>query len=383
MSFKFLNIPVHIQPTFWLLLVFFCFDPNLHPLKMVILGSVLFFSLLFHEYGHALAAKRIGRDPEITLEGLGGYASYDGRGLDEKYHFIITLCGPVFTALLIAISFSLLQSRVATNIYFYYFLLYTMKLNIYWLIVNLAPLNPLDGGKIMEYLFKKWIGIESGHKFSLILGNITAVVASIYFLFQGSYMFAYIFLFYGFKNYQAYNFEYIRRRPNHFALYNQALAALENNENEKAQSILEKLAKSKDEYIKILSQQRLAHLFEQEGNVNDAYRILSKIDPERLNTGKCLLCKLAYTQKNYKLIEKHSREIYDLSPTFDIAVLNAKAFAQLKNFEYSIGWLKTALQFPEGNTSVASDILTDQAFNSMRHLPEFQDLMTTTSASRS
>lgn len=373
MNFRFLNIPINIQPTFWLFLLFFCYGPQRSPLQMLILALVLIVSLLFHEYGHALAAKKFERVPQITLEGFGGYASYDGRELPEKHHFLIILCGPLFTALLIGASYYLLEARVSEIGILNYFLYAMMKLNIYWLIVNLAPLSPLDGGKIAEYLLQKWVGSEKGYRWSLILGNITAITGAVYFLFYESYMFASLFLFYGWKNFQI-SSEHVKQQPSDFSLYSQALQDLENGENEKARSIFKKLIKSKDNYIQILSLQSLADLLDREGKSKEAYALLLKVDPERLNTGKWLLCKLAYSEQNYTLVDRLSTEIYDIYPTFDTALLNAKTYSQLKHADYSVGWLNTAFQFEEAKNFAMDDLLADSAFDPIRSHPPFQEL---------
>jgi Zn-dependent protease len=375
MVFRFLNIPVFIRPTYWLFLLFFCYDPERAFWKMAALGFVFFFSLLFHEYGHALAAQKFGRSPEITLEAFGGYASYDSRGLSESRHFIITLCGPLFTGLLIAISHYLFKSQIFESYGMNYVLYYTRELNIYWLIVNMAPLSPLDGGKISEYLLGKWFGAK-GHRYSLLLGNLTAVAGALYFFVYGSHLFAFLFLFFGWQNFKIYKSGYVPEKPSAFNLYNHALSALENKNSEKARAIFEKLIKSEDEYIRILSLERLADLLNGEGKTKEAYKTLLKVEPEKLNAGKLLLCKLAYLNGNYALIEKFSRDIYISQPTFEIAMLNAKTFSQLKNSSYSVAWLKTAFQFDDYKNYSCEALLADPAFDSIRSEPQFQDLFT-------
>ncbi len=171
---------------------------------MFILALVFFSSLLFHEYGHALTAQKFGRTPEITLEGFGGHASYDGRGLSDREHVLITLAGPLFTAVLIGISYYLLRCQIFAGSPVNIFLYYIMQLNMYWLLVNLAPLHPLDGGKISEYFFRKWVGSERGYRWNLMLGNITALFGICYFLLNNNFMFAYLFMFYGWGNLQAF-----------------------------------------------------------------------------------------------------------------------------------------------------------------------------------
>jgi hypothetical protein len=249
-----------------------------------------------------------------------------------------------------------------------------MHLNIYWLIVNLAPLMPLDGGKIAEYLIQKIVKGDRGRQFSLILGNITALLGGAYFLFDGSYMFAYLFLFHGWQNFQVYTSEYVKQKPSAFSLYNQALHAAKNNEGEKAKAIFKKLSKSEDDYIKIRSLEGLAEILNREGKSKEACAALMKVSPEKLNKGKYLLCKLAFAQGNYKLVEGLSVDIYKINPTFDTAMLNAKTFSLVNNPDHSIAWLKTAFQFDDAKNMNLEELLVDKDFDGIRDHPSFQDL---------
>ena len=112
MKFKFFNIPVTIHPSFFLYLAMVCFEMQADPVKMILIALIFTASLLFHEWGHALAAIWFGRNSEITLEALGGYASYEGSRLKDKEHFIIVLAGPLFTAVLIGISYYFLHGHI-------------------------------------------------------------------------------------------------------------------------------------------------------------------------------------------------------------------------------------------------------------------------------
>lgn len=374
MKFNLLNVPVTIQPTFWLFVLIFCFQAQIEPLKMVILAFVLLFSLLFHEFGHALAAQKFGCSPEITLENFGGYASYRNGGLTDAQELVITLCGPAFTALLIAVSSYLLKCQMIHVYEVNYFFFCTKKLNTYWLIVNLAPLSPLDGGKVAEYFLRKWFG-ERGRRYGLVLGTITAAMGTIYFFATESYMFAYLFLYYGWRNLQVYDREFPKRKSSDFCRYNEAMQARENGESEKAKAVLKQLSRSRDEYFKIRSLEGLAAILDQEGKVKEAYEAIAKVDFAKLTSGKWLLCKLAYSQGNYELIAKLSREIYEAHPTFETALLNAKTFAQLQNAEYAVGWLKTALQFDGVQLGAVEGILADPDLDPVRNHPEFRGLL--------
>ncbi len=375
MGFSLFNIPVLIQPTFWIFLLLFSYDPGGVVPKMCVLATVFMGSLLFHELGHGLAAKKFGCSPKITLESFGGYTSYSSRGLSDWQQCMITLAGPLFTALLIGLSRYLLKMHVFQEVWLVSFLYYTMQLNIYWLIVNLAPLEPLDGGKIAAYLLRRVFGEERGEWARLALGNVTAVCGAAYFFITGSYVFAWIFLFYGFQNLQQWQKVYRKKSVSSFSQYQEAIRLAEEGDREKARDLLEKLSKSKDPYIRNHSTESLIQLLEENGKQKEAFSLLKTCQVEELAKGKWLLCKLAYFEKNYELIAKHAREIYELHPTFETALLNAKVFAHLKDPSYSAGWLQTALQFPERETLSLEMILADSAFDSVKGQPAFEDAL--------
>ena len=89
------------------------------------------FSILFHQYGHGLTALSFVKNPEIHLVPFGGFTSYRLAGSTEKESFLITLNGPVFTALLAGISYYLLESLAFSNYHLLFSLYYLMKINLF------------------------------------------------------------------------------------------------------------------------------------------------------------------------------------------------------------------------------------------------------------
>jgi stage IV sporulation protein FB len=202
LQFTFLQIPVYIQPAFWLFAIFFTGfyrDPSMQSL---IVGVVLFISLMVHEYGHALTAKYFGANPTVTLEAFGGKAEYNGFRIKKWQDFVITMNGPLFESMLILISYTLLkQGFFLDSYYIRYFLYVTMKINILWCTLNLLPIAPLDGGRmaasILETLFK-----FQGYKISLLLGMATAVIGAPLLYLKGYFFFAVLLLIFGFQHIQ-------------------------------------------------------------------------------------------------------------------------------------------------------------------------------------
>lgn len=374
MHFRFLNIPVHIRSSFWLFLIFFChlyIEPSYEKL---IMGGVLIFSLLVHEYGHALTALLFGGRPAIVLEAFGGYAQYNAQGMSAKQQFLITLNGPLLESLLIVIPYYLLKMGTFEHMHYVNYTLYVMmRLNIMWCLLNLIPIAPLDGGFLVRYLLERKFG-ERGLRLSIIVGLISAAVAIPILFMQGFVFFGTLLLIFGVQNFQILQrIKSITGNP--FSSYINGVEALKNNDLEKGKAILKKLLKSKDTAVKHSAIESVAKLHMSEGEEEKAYELLLNADPQFLKEGKCLLCKLAFERKNYALVGKYSREIYAIEATYEIAILNAKAFAHLDDPAMAGGWLETASQFGEEYAEKLQEDVQHGVFDLVRESEQFKQYL--------
>lgn len=156
--FRIFGIPVQIQPFFWVTLALIggalranSADAILRLGLFVLAGFV---SILVHELGHALTARRFGAWSEITLHGFGGLASYSGARMTRTRSFLITLGGPVFQlALAMVIQGGLFLSQDALihiNENLLYLLIITWRISVVWALINLLPVWPLDGGQMLH-----------------------------------------------------------------------------------------------------------------------------------------------------------------------------------------------------------------------------------------
>eukprot|EP00903_Cladosiphon_okamuranus_P003720 g3718.t1 len=104
-NFSIFNIPVRIEPFFWLTLAFIS-GRLFADSKEQIFGLLLFIlagfiSILVHELGHALTAKSFGKRVHIVLQAFGGYAEYDNlRPLRPTQSFAVTAAGPAIQIIL-------------------------------------------------------------------------------------------------------------------------------------------------------------------------------------------------------------------------------------------------------------------------------------------
>lgn len=374
MHFRILNIPVYIHPSFWIFLLFFTNVYNDFSIASVICGIVMFFSLLVHECGHALTARFFGAEPTITLQAFGGFAQYDGRRITPKQHLWITLNGPLLESFLIAIAYTLLKSGIfAGHPYVEYFLFVTMRLNIMWVLLNLIPVLPLDGGALLHNVLESKFGFK-GHKAGMYIGIASAIIIAPYLFLNHLFFFGTLILMCAFRNMQA--LQHSRSaagETNPFKMQHRGEEALNNNDLVTAKAIFKKLLKSKDAQTKHAALSSLAKVYCRENESEKAYELLQKADPSVLKEGKCLFCRLAYERKHYEFVCIFAREIYEIEPTFETALLNSKAFAGVQKPMLAGAWLFTAAQFGPEFEEKAQEALSDDVYLLVREDAAFKE----------
>ncbi|MES2439319.1 MAG: site-2 protease family protein [Verrucomicrobiota bacterium] len=152
--FSLFGIPVEVQPFFWISLVILGgalgADTAAEVFQILLFVLAGFISILVHEFGHALTARRFGATTSITLQAFGGYAAYSGVRLSRGKNFLVTAAGPLIQILLgflVLLLFQLIP-RMSDN--GAYFLLTLMYISFFWAILNLLPVLPLDGGQMLN-----------------------------------------------------------------------------------------------------------------------------------------------------------------------------------------------------------------------------------------
>jgi Zn-dependent protease len=120
---------------------------------MAIVGVLVFFgSLLLHELGHAVRARREGMEIEgITLWLFGGVARFRGEFPSAGAELRIALAGPAVTAVLGCL-FIGLAVAVPSPAEVQGVLAWLGSVNLILLVFNLLPALPLDGGRVLRAL---------------------------------------------------------------------------------------------------------------------------------------------------------------------------------------------------------------------------------------
>jgi stage IV sporulation protein FB len=152
--FSIFGIPVQVQPFFWITLAIIGGAINANsPEALLRLGLFLlagFVSILVHELGHALTARKFGARSEIVLQAFGGYAAYSGARLTRPQSFAVTAAGPAVQIVLGLALLQVLRYLPDLNPNMLYFLKILVWISLVWAILNLLPVLPLDGGQMLN-----------------------------------------------------------------------------------------------------------------------------------------------------------------------------------------------------------------------------------------
>jgi len=152
--FHIFGMPVTVQPFFWITLALIGgaihMDTREDVIYILFFLAAGFLSILVHELGHALPARRFGARVEIVLQAFGGYAAYSGVRMTRAQSALITAGGPVLQMLLGGAGLWLLKSVPALPDNARVFLLILVLISFFWAILNLLPVLPMDGGRLVE-----------------------------------------------------------------------------------------------------------------------------------------------------------------------------------------------------------------------------------------
>lgn len=231
LRFSLAGIPVRVHPLFWLIAVLLGSSGDVLLLPIWIL--VIFVSILVHELGHALAFRRYGQRSQIVLHFAGGLtipepvswgSSYANVALSPNQQIFISLAGPgagfTFAALMIGLVLVVGGSILTTRLLGFIPLPVTgllpfggrilsvlismlLWVNIFWGLINLVPVYPLDGGSVTRNILLQADPIDGVRKslwVSVIAGILVALIGLVFL--RSIYM-ALLFGFLAFQSYQS------------------------------------------------------------------------------------------------------------------------------------------------------------------------------------
>ncbi len=205
LNFRIGDVPVRVHPYFWLSTVFLGLDTNRKGADILIYlfvwAALEFVSVLVHEMGHILMGRYYGNRGYIILTGFCGLAVGASDLPERKQRIAVSLAGPGAGFLLAAVvaglyaiydpaeTVYLLGALINLPDHFLrrddmvqFTIYYLLWINVYWGLVNLLPIWPLDGGHVCREIcqaFRGREGMRLSAKISLVTAGGLAVLAFI------------------------------------------------------------------------------------------------------------------------------------------------------------------------------------------------------------
>jgi Zn-dependent protease/CBS domain-containing protein len=187
------GIDVRVHATFilllaWVALVFYRESGTAAgAARGVLFTLALFASVVAHEFGHALVARRFGVPTKnITLLPIGGVARLEYIPDRPKQEFWIAIAGPAVTLGIVGLLYLMLRvlgsavipASAAVGGTRAEFLAQLFWVNVTLLLFNLLPAFPMDGGRVlravlalhMDYLRATDLAARVGRSFALLFG---------------------------------------------------------------------------------------------------------------------------------------------------------------------------------------------------------------------
>jgi len=227
------GIPVRVTPWFWIMSVMLGWNvsDNGNPHRLVTWVLAVFASILIHELGHAWAFRYYGSGAHIVLYQFGGLAIPNSfgnlygrqRNRNSLSQIAISAAGPGAQLLAAALLIVVVRSsghgipldgfigdwldfpstpRLEST-HLFNFVDYFLYASIYWAIMNLLPVFPLDGGQIARELFVLSGRSVDAIKHSLMLSFVTAVVVATYRIMHNDTYMGIMFGMLAYSSYQA------------------------------------------------------------------------------------------------------------------------------------------------------------------------------------
>lgn len=191
LRWRMFGTPVRVHPMFWLVSVVLGFNGVMQPggggvpalLQWV---ACVFVSILLHEFGHVLMGRLFGSHGYIVLYSFGGLAIGSNQLARRWQRMLVSFAGPLAQFLLLGGVFAFLfflepNVSPAWRPHVERITGFLVWINLFWALLNLLPIWPLDGGQIARELFQA-IMPERGTAFSLGISMVVSGFLAVHLL---------------------------------------------------------------------------------------------------------------------------------------------------------------------------------------------------------
>ncbi|MCH9625456.1 MAG: hypothetical protein S4CHLAM123_06300 [Chlamydiales bacterium] len=366
------KIPVSIRPLFWVVAFFIGWMWTFTLTGALLCLAVILFSVLLHEFGHALTAVCFNQKTRIELAAFGGFTYREGPKLKLWEEFLVVLNGPIAGFFIFLASYTLYRYVHIQN----EMLLFTVKFafiaNLFWTIINLVPVLPLDGGHLLSIILEAIFGFK-GVKMAIIAGIVIAISISILFFVMGMFLIGALFLILTFESFRSLQYYKIFSEKDRDAslqlLMKQADAEFQAGNAESALSKLSEVReKTQEGILYTLATQEMAEIYKNQEQYEKGYELLAPIKKSLSGDSLALYHFLAYMNSDFHTVVKIGSKCFQDNPSYDTALINALAYGMLAKPEPAVGWLECSLR--EGLPSVSQAVKREE-FDPIRQDPRF------------
>lgn len=205
LSWRMFGIDVRVHPMFWLMAALLGW-PALEdgPAFLLMWIVCVFVSILVHELGHVFAGRTFGADGQIVLYSFGGLAIGSSQLPERWQRNIVYFAGPlagfilflaVLTGVLLALPGDLRPIDMPLPLAWMGSVRRSMRdagwsnlamsavmdlfwINLFWGLLNLLPIWPLDGGRISRETCE-WLSRRQGTRAAMLISGLLAGILAV------------------------------------------------------------------------------------------------------------------------------------------------------------------------------------------------------------
>jgi Zn-dependent protease len=169
LNFRIFGIDVRIHPMFWLVSLIMGWNALDLGYEFLLIWIIcVFISILIHEMGHVFAGMLFGSHGHIVLYSFGGLAIGSSALRSRWQRIAVYFAGPLAGFVLAGLSVLAehRMERAEMSLLLRLTFAYLWWINLFWGLVNLLPIWPLDGGQISRD-FLEGLQPEGGTRASL------------------------------------------------------------------------------------------------------------------------------------------------------------------------------------------------------------------------
>jgi Zn-dependent protease len=184
LNWRMFGIEVRVHPLFWLIsaLLGWNLAQELGYQFLLLWIVCVFVSILIHELGHVVVGRLFGAYGHIVLYSFGGLAVGSSDLARRWQRIAVYLAGPFAGFLLLGLVELIIRfvelprtpsaALLAATVFFLW------QINLFWGLMNLLPVWPLDGGQISREVFTSFTP-NNGLRMSLVLSIVIAVAIAV------------------------------------------------------------------------------------------------------------------------------------------------------------------------------------------------------------